>query len=225
MLEAKKSRWFERIFAVYNRNLFKRRFHSFKISGLENLREKKPETPFVIYANHSSWWDGLAAFEISRAARLDAFLMMEERQLKKLRLFRRLGAFSVVRKSPRQAIRSVNYAAELLKENPSRCLWIFPQGEILRNDLRPLKFFQGLSRVVEKCGKCAALSVALRYEFFGNFKPEILVKINSPEQFPVDKNFDAKKMTAYFENRLTENLNDLKSDILTKNLQSYENIF
>ncbi|MGI8466890.1 MAG: lysophospholipid acyltransferase family protein [Pyrinomonadaceae bacterium] len=225
MLEANKSTWFEKIFRVYNRRLFKRKFDSFRVCGLENLRQKNPKTPLIIYANHSSWWDGLAAFEISRAAQLDAFVMMEEKQLRKLFLFRKLGAFSVVRKNPREAIKSVNYAAGLLKENSRRTLWIFPQGEILPNDSRPLNFFHGLSRVVEKTEKCAVVSAAMRYEFFGNFKPEILVKINLPEQFSVDKNFDAKKKTIEFENELTETLDNLKSEILTKNLQGYENIF
>ena len=97
MLTAKKSAVFERVFAVYNRNLLNRRFHSLNVCGLENLTERNAQLPLIIYANHSSWWDGLAAFEISRAARLDSYMMMEEKQLKKLFPFRLLGAFSVVR--------------------------------------------------------------------------------------------------------------------------------
>lgn len=225
MLEANKKRWFEKIFARYNRNLFKRRFHSLRVSGLEILKTKNPQIPLIIYANHSSWWDGLAAFEISRAANLDQFVMMEEKQLKKLQLFRKLGAFSVVRENPREAVKSVNYAVDLLKENSRRTLWIFPQGEILPNDLRPLKFFHGLSRIVEKMGKCLVVSCGVRYEFFGNFKPEVLVGIGSAELISVDKNFNAKKKTDEFESDLTKTLNDLKSDILTSNLQNYENIF
>lgn len=228
MLEANKSAWFEKIFSIYNRNFFKRRFHLFRVCGLENLREKKAGTPLIIYANHSSWWDGLTTFEISRAAKFDEFVMMEEKQLKNLSLFRKLGAFSVVRENPREAVKSINYAARLLKENSRRTLWIFPQGEILPNDTRPLKFFHGLSRIIEKIGKCTVVSAAMRYEFLGNYKPEVLAKIDKPEIFSIDKNdnnYDAKEMTRRFENQLTKTLDDLKSDILTKNLQGYENIF
>ena len=225
MLEAKKSAWFEKIFALYNRRLFKRRFHSLRVSGLENLAAKNSHIPLLIYANHSSWWDGLTAFEIWRAARLDSFVMMEERQLKNLSLFRRLGAFSVVRENAREAVKSMNYAAELLKKNPRQTVWIFPQGAILPNDLRPLKFFHGLARIIEKTEKCAVAPVALRYEFFGHYKPEILVKIGSPKLFTTGIDFDAKKKTGEFENDLTAALDDLKTDILTDNLQNYENIF
>jgi 1-acyl-sn-glycerol-3-phosphate acyltransferase len=224
MLEAKKSRWFEEIFAVYNRNLFKRRFRSLSVSGLDFLKNRNPDTPFLIYANHSSWWDGLVAFQISRAARLDSFIMMEEMQLKKLFLFRRLGAFSVVRENPRRAARSLNYAAALLKENSNRTLWIFPQGEILPNDGRPLNFYRGAARVVEKAARVSAVPLAIRYEFLGDFKPEIFVKIGAPQLVSVDKNFSAESLTRQFERRLTETLDALKSDVLTKTFDEHEKI-
>jgi chlorobactene lauroyltransferase len=222
MLEAKKSRWFEEIFAVYSRNLFKRRFYSLNVSGLDFLKNRN--LPLLVYANHSSWWDGLVAFQISRAARLDSFIMMEEKQLKKLFLFRRLGAFSVVREKPREAAKSLNYAANLLKANSNRMLWIFPQGEILPNDGRPLSFYHGVSRIVEKTSAVFAVPLAIRYEFRGELKPEIFVKIVEPQAIPAVKNFDTKTLTGQFERRLTAALDELKNDILTANLQNYKNI-
>ena len=117
MLKANKSAWFEKIFAVYNRNLFKRRFHSLHVSGMEFLDKKDAEIPLIIYANHSGWWDGLVVFEICRQAKLDFYVMMEEKQLKNLFLFRKLGAFSVVRENARKAMESINYAVELLEQS------------------------------------------------------------------------------------------------------------
>lgn len=224
ILTAKKSVWFEKIFAVYNRNLFKRRFHSLKISGLDFLLEREKQVPLVIYANHSSWWDGLIAFEISRVARLKAFVIMEEKQLKKLFPFRYLGAFSVVREKPREALKSINYAGDLLKETPDSTLWIFPQGEILPNDLRPLNFYNGISRIIEKSGNCLAIPAAFRLEFLGEFKPEIFVKIGSSEKIKIDKNFNSKDLTKKFEKKLTQILDELKDDVLTKNTAEYKNI-
>src|SRR5215204_4434982 len=114
MLEANKSVIFEKIFSLYNRNLFKRRFHSLQVSGSEFLLNKNTNVPLIIYCNHSSWWDGLVAFQISYRTRLNSFLMMEEKQLKDLRLFRKLGAFSVDRDKPFEAIKSIRYAATIL---------------------------------------------------------------------------------------------------------------
>lgn len=222
MLEANKSRWFERVFALYNRNLLKRRFNSFRVSGLKNLQNK---TPQIVYANHSSWWDGLVAFEISRAVQADSFVMMEERQLRKLFLFRRLGAFSVVRENPRRAVESLNYAVKVLREQPNRTLWIFPQGEIVPNDARPLRFYQGLARTAERVEMCSVVPFAVRYEFLGEFKPDVFVRVGEPERLEINKNSDAKLKTKFYENQLTELLDHLKQDIITNNLTKYENFF
>jgi chlorobactene lauroyltransferase len=224
MLEAKKSRWFEEIFAVYSRNLLRRRFHSLNASGLDFLKKQNADAPFLIYANHSSWWDGLIAFRLSREIKLNSFIMMEEKHLKRLFLFRRLGAFSVVRENPREAAKSLDYAANLLKENQNRTLWIFPQGEILPNDKRPLSFYRGAARVIEKAGRIAAVPLAIRYEFLGEFKPEIFVKIDAPQLIQVDKNLNAKSLTKQFEQCLTETLDALKTDVLTKRFDDYEKI-
>jgi chlorobactene lauroyltransferase len=225
MLTAKKSRWFEKVFALYNRNLFKRRFGSLRTANLEFLRDRDRRRPLIIYANHSSWWDGLAAFEISRATALDPFIMMEEKQLKKLFLFRRLGAFSVKRENPKDALKSIRYAADILRERDNRALWIFPQGEILPNDQRPLNFFNGISRIIEKLEICTAVSMAIRYEFLKGYKPEIFVKAGVPELITVTKDFNAKHLTKKFEAKLTENLNEIKEDIVENRYHKYELLF
>jgi len=220
MLEAKKSALFERIFAIYNSNLLKRRFHTLQVSGLEILRERKIDVPLIIYANHSSWWDGLVAFQISRVLEMESFIMMEERHLKKLFLFRRLGAFSVVREKPFEAIKSINYAVNLLKENQARTLWVFPQGEILHNDSRPFYFYKGISKIIAKLEKSLIVPIAFRYEFSGNFKPEIFAKAGEAIFF--DKGVKAD--TEFFENRLALLLDELKFDILNKDFNNFEKI-
>lgn len=223
MLEANKSRWAESLFAVYNRNLLRRRFASLQVSGLDVLREND-DSPTIIYANHSAWWDGLAAFQISRQIKLDSFMMMEEKQLDDLFVFRRLGAFSVVRENPRAAIESLNYAVKILAEKPKRTLWIFPQGEIVPNDLRPIHFFNGAARIVKKVGRCLTVPLAFRLEFTGEFKPEIFVKIGEPDLIETDRNFDPKKLTAIFTDRITEVLNELKSNVIHAKTKSYNKI-
>jgi 1-acyl-sn-glycerol-3-phosphate acyltransferase len=186
---------------------------------------KNPNIPLIIYCNHSSWWDGLVAFQLSFEAGLDSFMMMEEKQLQNLFLFRLLGAFSVVREKPREAYQSIVYAEKLLKEKPHRTLWIFPQGEILPNDLRPIKFYNGLGKIIEKLGNCAAISLSMRFEFFGKFKPQIFVRIDEPETFRVRQELDSKQLTDKFEKRLTGNLEQLKTDVINQNLAAYTLIF
>ena len=224
MLEAKKSVWFEKIFAAYNSNLLRRRFNSLQVSGLDFLHKRDKNLPLLIYANHSSWWDGLVSFQISREVKLDSFWMMEEKHLRKLGLFRKLGAFSIVREKPREAIKSIDYAADLLQKKPNRAVWIFPQGEILPNDIRPLNFYNGLSKAIGKIRNCYAARIAMRFEFLGEFKPDIFVKIDEPEIFCEDENFVSKKTTGIFEEKLTETLNTLKAQVLTNNLDNFQNL-
>lgn len=204
MIVAKKSRWFETLFLAYTRNLFWRRFQKLEIKGLENLRARDQGLPLVLYANHSSWWDPLVAFVISQKAGLDAFAMMEEKNLQKLRFFRRIGAFSVVRENPRQAVKSIRYAAKLLKEKPNRAVWIFPQGEIQSNSIRPLKFYNGAAKIIEQTGKCLAAPVGMRYEFLEDWKPTALAQIGAPEVF--ENVADVKSLTAHLVRNLAQTL-------------------
>lgn len=181
--------------------------------------------PLIVYANHSSWWDGLVLFEIIRRIDFELYVMMEEKHLRRLSLFSRLGAFSVVRENPRQAVESIKYAVDLLRTDANRCVIIFPQGEIQPNDVRPIEFYRGLARIIEKTGKCAAVPVALRFEFAGNFKPEIYVKIGAPDFFPFDTDFNAKDLTKNLEMRLTETLDGLRRDVVCGSLAEYEKSF
>lgn len=224
MLEAHKSNWFEKIFAVYNKNLIKRRFSSLKVFNIDSLLYKKQTLPLIIYVNHSSWWDGLTAFQLSYKAKLDSFIMMEEQHLRRFYLFRRLGAFSIEKEKPRKALKSLEYSAALLKNEPERTLWIFPQGEILPNDTRPLKFYNGLSRIIATAGKCFVLPLAVRYEFTGEFKPEIFVKIGEAEVISGGEDFNIKEMTKYFADKLTLTLDELKTDVINNDLTKYRNI-
>lgn len=221
MLRANKSKLSEYFFAIYNKNLLKRKFQSFNISGLEKLNLPKNPIPFLIYANHSSWWDGLIAFYISSLMKMDSFIMMEEKQLKNLQFFRKLGAFSVVRENSREALKSLKYASDILIEDPRRTLWIFPQGEILPNDIRPLKLYSGLAHIVRNVKNCLVIPTAIRLEFLQNFKPDIFVKIGNPIVFDTNEIFDKKKLINLFTENLLITIDELKLDILNQSTSNY----
>ncbi len=223
MIPARKSGWFERVFAAYNRNLIARRFEGLRVAGLEYLREREANVPLVLYANHSSWWDGLMAFQVGRALLLDQYAMMEERQLRAYPFHRRLGAFGVVRESVRDAARSIEYAGQLLK-GTNRALWIFPQGVTLPNDARPLALYTGAARVIERAGLADAVPVAMRYEFLGEYRAEAVVRVGSPNRVVAEANFSAKRLTGIFTERLTRTLDELRADIATGALEDYEEI-
>jgi len=220
MLKARKSKWFEWVFAVYSRNLFRRRFSALRIDGIQRL----PKASSLILSNHSGWWDGLVGFEISRAAGLNSFYMMEERQLVDLPLFLKLGAFSIVRENARQALESINYAAGLLREPDDRSVWMFPQGEIKPNDVRPLGFFSGALKVYRKAGEVSVVPIAMRYEFFGDWKPEILVKVGDPIVAPELEPMSDRAAAENLDLCVSRLLDEIGRDIITGRMDHYENI-
>jgi 1-acyl-sn-glycerol-3-phosphate acyltransferase len=219
MLKAAKNSWFESVFALYNRNLFRRRFNSFRVQGIAEI--SKHPGALLLYANHNSWWDGLVAFEISRRAGLDAYVMMEERQLSRLRLFRRLGAFSVVRENAREAYRSIEYAAGLLRQGSA--VWIFPQGEIVPSEKRPVGFYPGVSAVIEKAYPCGMAPVAIRYAFKGEFKPDIFVRVGETE---VVEDLPERRhgLTKILENSLEQEIVRLSGDLRDEDLSCYQDL-
>lgn len=224
MITAKKNSLIENLFAVYNKNLIRRYFNALHISGLVNCYESTPALPLIIYLNHSSWWDGLVAFELSRKMKLDSFIMMEEKNLKRLSFFRTIGAFSVDRENRRSSLKTLNYVIDLLEDTPNRALWIFPQGEILHNDVRPLVFYNGISRIIEKLGKTRILPVALRFEFLDDYKPDIFIKIGAVQTISSEQNFNPKKTTKFLADILAANLDELKKEIIEKNFNDFERI-
>lgn len=223
MITARKSAWFERVFAAYNRNLIARRFEGLRVAGLEHLRGRESDVPLVLYANHSSWWDGLIAFQLGRFCGLEQYAMMEERQLLEYPFHRKLGAFGVVRESARDGVRSIEYAGGLLQKT-SRALWIFPQGRTVPNDARPLVLYTGAARIIERVGLADAAPVAIRYEFLDDYRPEAFVRIGAPGRSIVDANFSVKRLTELFTQSLTRTLDELRNNIIAGDLAAYREI-
>lgn len=212
MLTARKSRWFEAVFGVYNRNLLRRRFSSLRVLDLDTLSPN--DSPTIVFANHSSWWDGLVCWEMIRQAGADPFVMMEEKNLRRYPLFRRLGAFSVDRGNARSALASIGYAADLLTDSPERALLVFPQGRIEPAGRRPIVFESGIARIAKRVPGCRLVPVALNYEFTGEFKPEIFVRCG--EAFPAGA-ISVPEMSV----RLEELLARQQSDIAAGSLGGY----
>ena len=151
---------------------------------------------------------------------MDQYAMMEERQLREYPFHRKLGAFSVVRENPREAVRSIEYAATLLRKT-NRALWIFPQGATLPNDTRPFKLYTGAARIIKRIGVVDVAPVAIRYEFLNDFRPEILVRVGTLKRVEVDATFDVKRLTNCFATTLAETLDELRGDILASEFTDY----
>ncbi|KAB3535951.1 glycerol acyltransferase [Bacillus safensis] len=170
MKESDKSRSFRRIFSLYlERYLLHKHFRCVMMKGTVDPNEKLP----VLYiANHSSWWDGLIIFLLTeKASELDHYMMMEEKQLKQYAFFRKLGAFPVQKKN----LKSVKQALMTAKENMQAggAVWLFPQGKIMHQDMRPLELEGGASFLVRQFEQVVVKPVTLHYTFNQFQKPTV----------------------------------------------------
>lgn len=179
--------------------------------------------PVLVYLNHVSWWDGYLVFLLSDELwRREAFIMMEEPQLRRYGFFRYCGAFSVDRSDPREGMRSVAYAAGLLRGNPGRLMWIFPQGVITPNDRRPLETFAGAAHIAKRAAPLCCIPIALRYEFGGEQHPEALIRIGA--WHVVEPGAGASALHAEMDQRLERELEALHCDVVEGRSAAYRTI-
>jgi 1-acyl-sn-glycerol-3-phosphate acyltransferase len=105
--------------------------------------------------------------------------MMEYKQLRKYSFFSRIGMFSVVREEPASALYSLRYAASLLR-NSTKSLWMFPQGELIHQDMPALSCEPGIGILASYVGACRIVPVAMRYEQLREQRPSVWVRIGTP---------------------------------------------
>ncbi len=222
MIQAQKIKLIESFFAGINRGMFKRHFYAHHLRGQEILKEVDSALPLIFYANHSSWWDGLLAFHLSHDIfRLDTILMMEEKQLKRYLFFRWIGAFSVDRENLREAAASLEYAVSEIRHR-RRVLWIYPQGILLPNDIRPLAFYNGTAYIARNLETVQLIPVVHRYEFLGEQRPEIFTSIGQLQKVEAGKSFDPKALTRVLEKNMTLDLNILREDVVGQRWHTFK---
>jgi 1-acyl-sn-glycerol-3-phosphate acyltransferase len=178
--------------------------------------------PLIIYPNHPSWWDGYMCFVLTRmvlGGRFEAYLMMEEPELRRYRFFTWAGCFSVDRADPRSAARSVAYISGLLAARRARALVVFPQGVITSNDRRPLDVYSGAARIARRVGGATLWPIALRYEFRGEQRPEAFIRAGPAHHAPADA--DARALATEVAQRLTAAVDALRDEMNEGRLDEY----
>lgn len=225
IITARKYRFIEIAFAFFNRTMLKRHFHQIWTKDFEQLNAIDPNYPIIFFANHSCWWDGLIVFYLVHdLLKFDGYLMSIAKQLRKYSFFRWIGAFSIDRESPISAYRSLEYTVSLLttKNKKPRAVWIFPQGDLLSNDYRPIEFLRGLSWVIKHVANVQLVSVAFRYEFINEQLPELFLSFKLLGQLPPSEIKKSAVLTKHLEEILTSQLDELKENVVQRKLEAYQ---
>jgi hypothetical protein len=225
MLKANNSPSFERAFAIYNRHLLKRRFNSFRISDINFLKNTDVNVPQIVYANHSSWWDGLIFLEILRRFDNENFVLMEKSSCENYFSFACSERFQVVREKPREAIESINYACKTFVGKFQPHTADFSAGRNSSERCSTAALLSGLGANNRKSSSVPTRSGGAAFGIFGKFQAGNLPENRRPKTHEFDKTFDRKARPKNYERRLTETLDSLKQDVTAQKFESYDKIF
>jgi len=193
-------------FRFYSGWIIHRHFGRIELTGKFEDRN----LPVLLIANHFSWWDGFFALYLTREVfrRKFHFMMLEE-QLKKFPYLNASGGFSV-RKGTRGAMESINYTAELLKDQNNLVL-LFPQGKIESAYKTSFSFESGVGRIIDKAkGPLQIVFMANLIDYFSDRKPGLFMYISEYKDDKYDFLSIQEAFNLFFKECITTN--NLKSD-------------
>ncbi|HEY1428231.1 MAG TPA: lysophospholipid acyltransferase family protein, partial [Candidatus Tumulicola sp.] len=173
MISARPLRGFDATFGRYIDWLLRRSFRGVWLRDGATF----PDGGFVAVSNHASWWDGIVPYAVQRALapRIPFYLMMSEEQLRRYWFFRFGGAFSIDAESPRDCLRSLEYASGRASEGAG--VWIYPQGKLEAADPGSLR---GGFLLAARAARKPVITVALRLKFLEAQRPDAFVEIGRP---------------------------------------------
>lgn len=222
IITADKSGWPTRLVHAMIQWKLEQHFHGIFAQGLGPLRAALDDDPtgVLFVANHSSWWDFFMAHWINLTVPVDGYGMTDHSNLVKYGFFRRIGVYSVDRTDPGSVRASIDYTRELLAR-PRAGVWLFPQGVIACNDVRPLDMQGGLRVLLRRTGRLRIVPIALRYEYWQDERPEAFARFGLPQW--VD-GADRDSVLDTWQGILTDELDALKADVLTQDASRFESI-
>lgn len=183
MITHKKNSVISFLFSKLAERQIRKQFRRVSLTKRSVIPELSQNVPTIVILNHSSWWDAMVCLYLSRVLfKREDYGVFAEEQLKRYGIFRYIGCFSVNRTSTKDFKHFLKYTIELLDQK-SRMLWIFPQGELVSNDLRPFDFKKGFAVIASKLQRVQILKLAISYDFWIDSRPEVVIDVISSETF------------------------------------------
>ena len=125
---------------------------SFRIVPHATGLEKLPDEPFLIVSNHSCIFDPLVGIELYKKHKVAYISKQENMKIPFVgRYMRVVGCIPIDRSSTREAIKSINQAADYIKSGYCS-IGIYPEGWENKTDLPLLPFRDGAFKIAKKAG-------------------------------------------------------------------------
>lgn len=219
MISADKSKIFTKVYSIYNRWLLRRHFQQIYLDRSGRMTEGRP-TLFI--ANHSNWWDALLVLQLNEEIlQRDMYAMMLQEGLEKFPLFRKLGGFSINRNSIADIQQSLRYSMKLLSEVSDRALWLFPQGAVQHQEIRPIELMSGLGAMVERIYDLQVVPVLFYYTHDEDRKPSVYIRFT--DALVLDEECRVRKIATRIAQRaLQTRLDQLREEVISRRTKNFE---
>ena len=207
---------FTRFFAKHMRALRVARW------GLPELPEGKPA---VIFANHPSWWDGVAFMLLYRRLLPERplFTPMDATALEKYRFMTRLGVFGIETGSARGSVAFLRVVEKVLS-NPAHILWINAPGRFSDPRERPVPIAPGMIRLPEIAPEAVFVPLALDYPFWTERKAEMLAAFGTPISAATLLAAPREARTALFADALAGVMEKLSADAIARDPTAFQTL-
>ncbi|MCK8785459.1 lysophospholipid acyltransferase family protein [Roseomonas sp. NAR14] len=180
--------------------------------------------PLVVFANHPSWWDGMAFMLLS--TRLfpgrPMFIPMAATALGRYGFMRRLGVFGV-EPGARGAVRFLQVSAEVLAA-PAHMLWLNAPGRFCDARERPVPIAPGLVRLAEVAPEAHFLPLAMEYPFWSERAAEMLAAFGPPITGAVLHGMDRQTRAAYLAGALEDAMDRLAEDAISRDAARFDTV-
>ncbi len=193
MIKAIHKKWADFVFKPYIYNLLKKHFHS--VHMLNDFPEVKQGIPLIFTPIHSTWWDGFFVYLLNKEfLNRKFYIMILEEQLAKYNFFVKLGGYSIDQKNPKKIVQSLQYTSQMMRENRHSLFNIFPQGELLPVNTNPLKFNNGIAKIIEYYGDdVQVINLAMMPLFLKEQNPQLFFKFGRLHTFSKENNIDMQE--------------------------------
>ena len=211
-------------FRLYLRWYFWRKFHAVRLSRT-NVPLLHEGRPLVIYCNHPSWWDPavllLALPRLFPGRR--GFGPMDEEQLGRYRMFRRMGMFGIDG-GRSGAVRFLRTALAGLAERHT-LLCITAEGSFTDGRVRPVILRPGLAHLARRMPGAVFLPLALEYCFWNESRPEALLRFGQPVDSSLAPERSIGDWQCALENALELAMDGLAQESITRNPMLFTRLF
>ncbi|QGJ69872.1 Glycerol acyltransferase [Planctomycetales bacterium 10988] len=182
-----------------------------------------PELPLVVYVNHPSWWDPLAALIVRSKLfpERSFYAPMDARALAQYPIFEKLGFYGVEQNSRRGAMQFLKISKTILA-HPKTSIWMTPTGRFADPRELDVPFQPGLAHLAHSLEHGILLPIALEYPFWEERKPEILARLGEPIEVADHPELTKEAWQDFLQTRLRATQEQLTQDAIGRSYEPFE---